>query len=141
AYLGLAELWTTHPDQMVALTTKTQPDGPAWQDLAQILKPRDDSRVVNGVTAAAAVLQAMRAAAPGVDSTLAAARFLSALEQKSDRLPLPPEEAEVLVRAVFEIGGATKYLNGQLEGPDRWSPDLPALADLNDDGIVTREEL
>lgn len=141
AYLGLAELWTTHPDQMVALTTKTQPDGPAWQDIAQILKPREDSRVVNGVTAAAAVLQAMQAAAPGVDSTLAAARFLSALEQKSDRLPLPPEEAEVLVRAVFEIGGATKYLNGQLEGSDRWSPDLPALADLNDDGIVTREEL
>lgn len=141
AYLGLAELWTTHPDQMVALTSKTQPDGPAWQDIAQILKPREDSRVVNGVTAAAAVLRVMRAAAPGVDSTLAAARFLSALEQKSDRLPLPPEEAEVLVRAVFEIGGATKYLNGQLEGPDRWSPDLPALADLNDDGIVTREEL
>lgn len=141
AYLGLAELWTTHSDQMVALTSKTQPDGPVWQDVSQILKPRQESQVVNGVTAAAAVLQAVQTATPGVDSTLAAAQFLSTLEQKSDRLPLPPEEAEVLVRAVFEVGGADRDQSGQLEGPERWSPNLPALADTNDDGIITREEL
>lgn len=144
AYLGLTELWTTHADQMADITAKTQPDGPNWQDVLQILKPRrEQSRVVNGVTASAAVLQAMLAASHGVDAPLAAARFLTALEQKSDRPPLPPREAEVLVRAVFDFenGGADKDRSGQLEGPERWSPDLPALADTNDDGIITRDEL
>ncbi len=143
AYLGLTELWTTHADQIVDLTPKTQPDGPAWQDVAQILNPPQKSEAVNGVTAAAAVLTAMQAASPGVDATLAAARFLIALEQKSDRLPLPPEEAEALVRAVFdfETGGHDKDQSRQLEGLERWSPDLPALADANDDGIITRDEL